>query len=411
MIRSSVESISKRLSSLHLRLKEFVGRIEPEEFNRLLEHDFSMYIEGNPPLNEEFSPKHELDKLKQLPKDDKKPALDRFRKNFASQRMAMGMYQRFAERILEQDNDAPRETLINWLDRFKSMYGFDDEQTGVAVKLIDLYYETRRKTLELRKQYPNNQELIRYLTGVTLSEDEILDISIGPMAIEIETTPFNSGRLYEHTDSPVIGYRFGGFMGVSDDGEFSYIVISNSLGRKARFLTPATRQSMLKHERTHVKNRLFREAFGIAFNYEVLGKQFNTYKAEQDSEKSVILLEDYFLSNLQALFEFTGDEILAYMSDGTVVNDSFLDRMFFKKGCTYDDIFTVREYEDEKNPELYRAMAQKILKEKYEQIVREAVEALTILQKEGGYSRQEIAALVIDQPLNKWPKVVLRLLA
>ena len=212
------------------KVKEYIGKLDQKAFDNLLYLDFQEQLRDNLPIERVFSPEDELAEIKTLPREQKREALMVFKENLARQREALAACRVFVERSIEFNHDIPREKLIALIEKFGAQYGFNDQQKQTAAQLIDGYYENRQKVLEIREPFPDDYQLINELTGVNLERDERIDVSVGPMTIDIRADGFNTARLYNKTEKPVASSLFGGFTSKSIGEMPVYYVVINRHG-------------------------------------------------------------------------------------------------------------------------------------------------------------------------------------
>ncbi|MBD3331024.1 hypothetical protein GF354_05895 [Candidatus Peregrinibacteria bacterium] len=404
------EKLSSEIRHRTLQVKEYFGKLDQEEFDKLLSFDFRTHLKENPPIGDIFSPQEELANLRSLPKENRREALDIFKQKLAAQRKAWGQCRRFIERSIEFNHDAPKNQLVEWVNQFGSNYGFTEEQKQIAEQLIDGYYEMRQRVLEARQKQPDNIALIEELTGVNLAKSDDVRVSVGPMSIEIEVNPFNCGRLYEKSDNPVIQFEYCGFASQTVGEEpINYVVINTNRWIRWQELDPAAKRTR-QHEHEHQKNRLFKAVFEGQLGSDGNRNLYWQYETEQDPEIKRALLEDYFRSRRAAALELAKDEITAYLSEGIMLRKSSLKRKFFQQDNPYDYLSYPRDVESKKEDALYQDTAQRMLVQEYKATIEEAVGALTELTKKEKYSSQEAVALLTDKPLSEWSKTVKRLL-
>src|SRR3989344_3916515 len=380
-----------------LKEKELLGQLTQEEFEKLLDFDFEEKLQNNTPINGIFSSEEELQKIKSLPKEQKREALAIFKENLARQREALATLRVFIERNIEFNHDVSKEKLLALTEKFSAKYGFTSKQKQVIEKLINKYFENHQKVLEIRQQFPDNYELISELTGVKIDEEEKIDILVGPMTIDIYTEGFNAGRLYERADKPVI-FKYAGFASQSVIKNDIYYTVINTDKKLRKNSDDPTGEITKKHEHEHQKNRLFGEVFGyIKSPIELKG-----YIAEKDIEIKTTILENFFIENRIVALERVRDEIIAYTKTR--------DLSIFNEKGPYDYLGPIRKLKKFENDPLYQKTAQKVLVSEYEIIIEDAFDSYVKLVTVGKYSTQEAIALLTDKTLFEWPKTVKRLL-
>lgn len=400
---SSASIIKDRIFTyLHhkrLKVKEYFAQLTQEDFDQLLDFDFQEQLKDVPPIEDVFSPWDELAKIKSLPREQKKESLVAFKENLAKQRRALAACRVFVERTIEFNHDVPREKLLRLVEQFGEQYGFDDKQKQIIGQLLDGYYENRQKVLKIRQQFSDNHELVYELTGANLGKDEKLDVSVGPMSIDINTNEFNVRRLYETPGYPTIAFRLGGFASQSvGESPVYYVVINQDLSD----------EKIRRHEYEHLKNALFR----AVFKYKEARKQPWGYRGEQDTEFKKMMLEDFFSESRTVALERARDEITACLYYVTLPRlQRNLGSLFFEqKNDSYDYLSYIRNWEEFKDDPLYQETAQRMLVQEYKAIIESAVSSYRELVNRGKYSTQEAIALLTDKPLDDWPKTIKRLL-
>lgn len=389
-----------------LKLKEHFGKLSQNDFDWLLDFDFREFVNDNPPIKGVFSPEDELAKIRKLPREQRKEALIDFKDKLNRQRKALATCRIFIERVIEFNHDIPKEKLLRLVERFSSSYGFSDKQNQIINQLIDGYYENRKKVLEIRRQFPDNYDLVEELTGVKLDRQGKIDVSVGPMTIDISVDEHNVERLFEKIGRPIIGFIYGGFASQSvGENPIYYIVI-----RQDKWFRDddSAEARLKKHEYEHQKNALFR----LVFNHQKAPEYLTGYVNAQDPEIKKTILEDFFSASRSAALEEAKDEITACLYDRTLsqLRQQLSDLFFRQDGGPYDYLQSLRNWEEFKDDPIYQETAKRMLVEEYKEIIQKAVDSFTELVEKGRYSIQEAIALLTDKPLEDWPKTVRRLL-
>ena len=143
-----------------------------DDFDKFLADDFQEQLQDNPPIAGLFSPEDELARIKNLPREQKREALPIFEEKLMRQRKALAACRVFIERSIAHDHDVSRGRLVDLIEKFTAQYGFTQQQQQIVEKMIDGYYETRQRALEIRRRFPDDPELVRALTGVNFGQDE-----------------------------------------------------------------------------------------------------------------------------------------------------------------------------------------------------------------------------------------------
>lgn len=407
-VNSGKERVSTSLKHKSLRIREYLGQLNQEDFDQLLDFDLQEQLTDDPPIEGVFSPEDELAQIKSLPREQKREALTTFKETLARQREALAACRVFIERTIEFNHDVPREKLAELVEQFSTQYGFNDRQKQTIEQLIDGYFENRQKVLEIRQQFTDDHELVSKLVGVKFLEDEKVDVSVGPMTIDIDANGYNTGRLFEKADKPVIGFKYGGFASQTEgDNPVFYTVINKDKWVSwVGFLDPSG-HNRRNHEHEHQKNKLFR----TVFEHKDAPTVLQGYVGEQDLETKKVALEDCFSASRTDALERVRDEITASLYDrGLSTLQSQLKGFFFSNKGPYDYLGYLRNWEEFKDDPLYQETAQRMLVQEYRVIVESAVSSYAKLVHKGKYSTQEATALLTDKPLADWPKTINRLL-
>ncbi len=405
-----IEGAKDYLKHKSLKVKEYFGQLSQEDFDQLLDFDFKEQLRDNSPIDGTFSPEEELAKIRSLPSEQKREALNIFKEKLARQREGLATCRTFIERGIEFNHDISREKLVGLVDKFATQYGFNERQKQIAEQLIDGYFVNRQKVLEVRQQFPDDHALVGELTGVNIDKNEKIDVTVGPMTIDIDANGFNSGRLYERADKPVIGFKYGGFASQSRGENHVYYVVIN----KDKWISlvgydgDLSGQRRRNHEHEHQKNKLFR----AVFEHQEAPTELVDYVGEQDLETKRVILEDFFDASRDAALEKARDEITASLYDRNLQTlQSQLYYFFFSgKHDAYDYLRYLRNWEEFKNDTFYQETAQRMLVQEYRATIESAVNSYAELVNKGKYSTQEATALLTDKPLADWPKTVRRLL-
>ncbi len=387
-----------------LKVKEYFGKLNQEEFDELLSIDFQEQLQDNPPIESVFSPEAELARIRSLPKEQKREALGKFKENFAKQKEALANCRVFIERCIEFNHDVPKEKLVGMIEKFGKQYGFTDEQKQIAEILIDGYCENRQRAIEIRKRYSDDTALVSELSNVEFDSTAKFDVSTGPMSIDIITDGFNAGRLFQNSKDVLVKFSSAGFAARSrHEKPILYIVINKSNFWQGQL----RREGVRVHEYEHQKNRLFRKIFDKQSNPDEESLIFLQYESERDPEIKQELLESFFRLWMQWAFQHAKDEVIAMKKDRDYYNYDF----FFKKdNSSYDYLAYIRNWEHKKDDPLWRETSERVLVDEYRKIFESAVSAFDDLVKQGRYTREEVIAMFADKSLPEWPKAAKRLL-
>jgi len=366
-----------------------------DEFETLSEFAFLLFQEKNPPIPVAFSPEDEFLKLQEMSKKERTEAIPEFKEKLARQRRALVECRLCIEREIEHNNDVSKEHLILLADQFGSAYGFSENQCGIIEKLIDSYFSHRKKALEMRDTFPDNKALVQKLTGMFLPEPSELDISVGPMSVDIYTDEFTANRVYEHKPLLFVKGSLCGFADVGVDDIFFTVQ------------TPIKQKNTLVHEHEHVKNNLFKGIFEKEAIRQEIDQSWNEYAAnKQYPKKGRIFLEENLNANMKSALSTARDEILARKKDGGTYDYVSL----FSGATKYYDYFApLKKMGNEIKDPVWSSIQGKTIM-RYEKIISGAVTAFDTLIREGGYTTDGAIALLSDKPLVSWAACIHKLM-
>jgi len=146
-----------------------------------------------------FSPEDELERIKGLPKKQKREEIALFKDKLRAQRIGLASCRISIERLVEIDNDVPREILVEQVKKYGDYFGFSRKQIRLFERIIDRYYLNRRRILELRRRYPDDVDLVNELTGMHFDKKTKFEVSIGPMSIDITAKGVEAGKIYSRS--------------------------------------------------------------------------------------------------------------------------------------------------------------------------------------------------------------------
>ncbi len=354
-----------------------------EKIGKVLLREFQDLLSENPPLKGEFCPQKEIQKIKKLSRQERKEALNIFKNKLERQRDGWASCRVFLERIIEFDNDPPRDYLLEWVHLFGKNYGFTESHYNLTEKIIDAFYKEREKCLEFLNRYHDNlHKAASKLTRTKLNKEEI-DVTAGPVSINITA----DGKEYNKiNEKEKLSRDTLGFFKTDLFTEIGYAVIKG--GRESK--------KTKTHEEEHAKNRLlFRFLHGEGdVATEKIFLEIDL-KKEKDEEKREKIFKKYIkLFQREALLR-AKSEITARKRDGSEINSS----LFFNVPA-YDYLKNIKaEYGGKKEGELIN----KILVEEYREILNKAIWAFNALEMHG-HKTDKVIAFFTDKNLEEWSK-------
>jgi len=362
-----------------------------KELGTLLEEEFTQFQQKNPTISDVFDPETEIEKIRQQARgENKKIALTEFKTKLIIQKKAIAECSNFLQKVVEENNDVPKENLLVWFERFSANYGFSQSQKEISNNIIDEYYTHRKAAVELRKNFPSDTDLVFELTGKKLEKDVNIKIEVNEMIIVIYCNKETIKKLHGGQSWTPGGFATQSFghpnvlFNVIDMGEQDYVEI-------------------VIHEKQHSINKLFAKYLETSKND--MDVSYNDYFKEADPQIKKILLEKYLIHERGRGLTRAKDEIIAMKKDG---QSGYFDEFFnfYDSKNSYDYLQYTRNLE---NNDLYTEASERILVTEYEKIIQKSLKTYDVLAKEEG-SNSKAIHLLTDKPLKDWSKTVKRFL-
>lgn len=408
--------------------------------SKKIETEMEAVLRRVPKIEGTFDPDKEVKKLLSAPREQRKKTVAKFRDKLARQREAWALCRTFTEEKIEANPDISRKEMLDIIGQFASNYGFAERHIRTAERLIDGYIEQRKRTVEIRRKFPDNIELIKRLTRVKFTQADKSDfaVEVGPMSLEISCSGFNAGRIYERlknpeSKDPVVGFKYGGFSAETPDAKPVYYLVVN---KDYTIEDPEFHATVVFHEREHQKNRILsskiygisgvradvrktlnrgiwgflrhqvgERLFGFERNFE--NEILQRYESARAPEEKAFLLEEYMRLRREHALNEAKDEIIALKAIPGFTRYNKCD-IFLDKGGPCDYLAELRNCNKKKDDTLWQETAQRMLVDEYGDIIDSAIAAFDDLVRLG-YTRAEVIAMLSDKRLSDWPKTVRRL--
>lgn len=395
------EKVSNWIAYKTLKVREYFGLVDKESLDKLLDMDFKGELQDNEPISGVFDPQAELNRIKALPTNDEKRAeLPEYKAKLARQRIGLANCRIFVERLIEHDNDVPKDKLMGWVDKFGEKYGFSDTQKQTSENLIDRYYQERSRTVEFRSQYNDDKTLVEALTHMEFPGSKF-KVETRAMAIEVTANDRDAMRIfYQHPlgSTPKDKKSYAGFASQSSHVDpILFTVINKDLSDS----------HVRPHEDEHEKYKLFRAEFNRNRSQSERDRAFREYDDEADPTIKQGLMKQYLRLELEDALDRAQDEVIAMKKDK---ESKYYKNFYAKDRNVYDYLAPIRDFPYRKNDLIWQAAANKILVGDYEKILKRATESFDTLEKGAGLTRDETIAMFTDKPLVEWPMVTRRLL-
>ncbi len=362
------------------------------EFGNNLKEEFNSFLLENKPLDKEFLPKKELELIKKMPKNEKRRALDEFKDKLERQREGWANCRVFIERIIDFDNNPPRDYLLEWVHLFGKEYGFTEDHYELTGKIIDTFYEERKECENFLEEFKKPHQAVNDLIGAKFKNSKGIEVRLGPISVDVVVDPKKYKKIIKNKNINVSSSSDG----FSSAGLFAGIYYN--VIKKIK-----NEDEIEIHEREHSKNNLLFSFFHpeqsvLPVKRLCLEKRL---KEERNEEKKEKLFKKYLKAIQEEGLLGAKQEIIAYKKDGSNPTSSI-----FFEFPSYDYFKNIRE---EYIGEPERSVVNKILVEDYKNILDHAITAFNVLEKKG-YTTDQVISLLGDKKLSKWFKTALRII-
>lgn len=364
---------------------------------------------------EVFDPEKEVKKILKAPREEKPRTLKEFKKELADQKEGIAAMQETLEKIIRENPDASLEKLYQAAEDMNIALDLKltDNQKEIAKSVLEKYVEKHNKIKEVREKYPDDKELFKALFGrYPRGKIEIIK---KPMVFYfrihdlkdfafISTQSFLKGREFTRSELEEvrdIGGNFihGGLLLSDCDG----IVIIGNVQMEG-FLD--SEKDIVAHEEQHAVNHLIANIFRPG--HETFKRTFKN-TAEQFN-----IVQEYLLWHRNLLDDVAASDLLAYLKQESYTREDILINITIAvKDRIKEMLSPINNILNKLNKnellEIGKLMEEKFNMEEYFRMVEGGMNSLQKL-RENNYSDEKIAALLINEPLAKWPKVAERLL-
>ena len=419
-------------------------KIFTEEKNDYYE---SIVIEGEKekeaPIKEGevFNPATVKDILK-LPSQDRRAALETYKEKLAYQKEGLAEMQQDLTKAIYENSNIKRAELFEIVDEYAEKYGFIPEQLEAIEYALDKYKEKRREVSKFLREYPDAKECFKELFGAgPKGEVEIIE---GPITIYFRChDPDDFARIYNQRIFSKKGDNYeltakerakadlsGGVSILSSrikelEGT---IIAENARGREF----DKGSRSIYAHEEQHaIKNLLVREEQDRGF-MRALEEAGDTSKEKKAALE--VSFKSYLEERRRVCEDYAKDEILAFLKGGHRSINSIIEILERNReaGGLYDyfgedeelvlgkDVREFSEYvsyDKEETRKIAKEAVERVYnKGDFNQTVRKGITAFVDLyrmydgKKKDSYFKERIIALLINEPLHKWPIVARRLM-
>lgn len=364
-----------------------------------------------------FRPEKEIKEILKRPQEERPRALRRFKEKFTYQQAGLAEMQERLVRLIRSNPDIPIEKLSQEAVEFRNKYGFTYNQHLITKKVLEKYVDKHQAVREIRKEYPDQNELFQALFG--RPPHGKIEVVEGPMTLYfrchdledyalIYSEAFLAGRELIVEDMESADMSGGVSIGTSlAPGLEGAIIAEKAEGRP--FSDPDAKRILI-HEEEHAIQRLFEETRRRESALQELRK------AGTDKERE-LLIKRYCRWLGEPAEERAKNEILAYFKSGDSAMDIFMNLTRINGLYDYNaehreelPEFLAEEIGEEHRPLIEKAVRD-VFSYEYSSLINRAIRAFATLREKliiYGYSPQEAAekaVLILNtKPLPKWER-------
>lgn len=379
-------------------------------------------------IKESFAPAEELAKIKKAPKEKRPRLLSEFKEKWRQQKEGLAKVQELMIGRIRENPDMPLKELYEEAMKTAAPYNLSFEQKTRIGFILFNYAEKHREVEKIRKKYPDDTDLYAAVFGK--KPDGKIEVIKGPMTLffraynindyaYIYTQAFMENRKLTLKDVFAARRTGGVSLGNSLIKGLEGTIIAQNIEEEIHpnsAQNQAGTNAILVHEEQHAIKRLFPEyvnnqklwkldeemmdlALGGAGRTEM--ENFIKYSFRKDREDMEIEAKNEILAFLKEEF-YWPKEVFHILTKKQKEGGSY---DYFAASQRPERIDFIAKLSNAPVHEI----AEDVYKTEYHRLIKEGIDAFTELRK-SGYSTEETIALLINEPLAKWEKVVKRLL-
>lgn len=373
-----------------------------------------------------FDPEAELARIKKLPHEERKQAVEIYKEKLAAQKEGLAKMQVQVFEYLRDNKETTLEELNQKVAEWGSKYGMSGKQLEVAKNVLESYFKRHEAVQKIKKEYSNDTDLYKALFGrAPKGKVEIVE---GPATLFVRcadlddytviySRAFLTGREIVAADKKAADFSGGISLEQTLIPGLEGAIIAEKSGKIGfEYKGWGNSKEIQAHEEQHAIKKFFAEQKHVSDAlFDFVNSQ--TPAEKQEAIHQLCLEKRYNVYDKQAK-----DEIMAYFKGNEKLTKQDLLKILFKpaeKGGQYDYLSTgtMKKYIEasfsaEDKPELVplvESAMKDVFVDKYKQTVEAGVQAFDDLRK-SGMSTDETIALLTHEPLRKWPTVVKRIL-
>lgn len=373
-------------------------------------------------LEESFDPIFELEKLKQLPREERRRAVDIYKEKLMSQKEGLAEIEELLLREFHENPDKSKEEFFNLIDKHTSNHSFSEAQRALIFDTAGEMIERRKFVKDFCDSFSDNRSIFKKLFGFTPSGSVRIEAHSLNIVVKIynlgDFAKVSAGGFLEHRKATK-GEReeellTGGrtITPFVKGLEHSVVIINLSIETKEAINDAGIKWSyrdVLAHEEQHVFNWFLTERKILKY---LDNNPLSLETAEERKDTIETLL--YFIRKYEAEWDFK-NEVLAFLRGGATI-DQIEEMLTDQKG-----FYSSRHYlsitkkalkkslgkEFEKQRSEIDLLIKKVLSTELLQIQKKALDALRELS-ENGVPPQRIISLLQGESLTSWPNFAWR---
>lgn len=375
------------------------------------------------PSEESFDPIFELEKLKQLPREERRRAIDIYKEKLMSQKEELAEVEGLLLREFRENPDKSKERFFNLIDKHVSSHSFSEAQRALIFDTAGEMIERRKFIKDFRESFPNNRSIFKELFGFMPSGSVRIEVS--PLSLTVKMynlsdfSRVSEGGFLEHRKATQEEREEDLFTGGRTltscfvEGLDHSVVIMNLSAETKEALGDAgiewSYRNALAHEEQHVFNWFLTER-KISKYLDDNSLSLETAEERSDTVENLL----YFMRKYEAEWDFK-NEVLAFLRGGATL-DQVEEMLSDQQGA-----YSSRHYlsiakkalkkslgpEFEKQRSEIDLLIKKVLSTELLQIQKRALDALRGLS-ENGVLPQRMILLLQGEPLTSWPNFARR---
>lgn len=369
-----------------------------------------------PPIlaGETFDPQRELDRIKQLPIDESKRALEEFEEKLAYQEEGWAY---FRERCIQDFFNDPLgislENFLEILNLYGQRHGFSDGQKETAVSMAEKFFSKTSSFKTLRTQYSDDHKLVEMVFGREIKNEVV--VFKAPFLIVQFMNNDDLRNIYSDVKD------IGKLRKIGETEQSSEVkIIPKGVMSVTRSGIPfiALRSDVTDLDRLHELQHFFHSFHNGSLDIlcpdldKKVRKRHEVYELAVKSENDYLkkgYFRDYLFGARIAFSQMAKNEIFAF-EKGQTHPEEIIRVLTKKNGSEYDYGFTLRQNTDKiisaLGEEPYRQMVIKEINQmtgEYDLSIKEAINAFEELKK-NDYSVDQAIQIVTFEPLHRWGK-------